>query len=342
MGIDMLFFDYRKPEESFFEKYDYGCYHISFFQESLNTLMLKKIPEEALENVTVISVFIDSVVDEDVLKHFKNLRVVATRSTGYDHIDIDYCRKHHIAVFNVDNYGSTTVAQYTLGLIIALTRRIVGAFDYMRDDKKTEYFFLGRNLDALTLGVIGTGAIGGSVCDLANCFGMEILAYDPLPKKEIVKKCGVKYVSLDELFENSDVITLHAPYTKENYHLLSRPQFEKMKKKPYIINTSRGELINLSDLKNALKREQIAGAALDVLTCESLTFRCQENCPMFGSTNPECIDELKLVADLVKMENVIITPHVAYETQEAINLILNTSMNSIRDYFKGASTYRVV
>ncbi len=343
MSIDMLFFDFRKPEEKFFDEYDCGCYNIHYFENSLNEETLAQIPEEVLENVTVISVFISSEVTENVLKKFKNLRLVATRSTGHDHIDTDYCKKHHIAVTNVENYGATAVAQYTFAMILALVRKIVPAHLYMRDTKRHNNVFLGRNLNSLTLGVVGTGAIGGSVCHIAHSFGMEILAYDILPKEELILKCGVNYVdNLNELLERADVITLHAPYTKENYHLLSRPQFEQMKKMPYIINTSRGELINLRDLKNALLRKQIAGVALDVLTCESLTFRCEENCPILGTESAECVDELRIVNELVTFDNVIITPHIAYETQEAVDYILETSLNGIREYFKGGHINRVV
>lgn len=342
MGIDMLMFDFRKPEEAFFNNYDSGCFNIKFFEESLNEKTVDDMAPEVLENITVISVFISSKVSENVLKRFKNLRIIATRSTGVNHIDLDYCKKNRIAVINVENYGGTTVAQYTFAMILALIRKIIPANLYMRDYKRSDNGFLGRNLDVLTLGVVGTGAIGGSVCRFAHSFGMQVLAYDLLPKEELMIKCGVRYVEFDELIENSDIITLHAPYTKENYNMLAKPQFERMKKKPYIINTSRGELINLPDLKNALLREMIAGAALDVLTCESLTFRCEEHCPLPGSPNHECIDELKIVNEIINMDNVIITPHIAYETQEAVDFILESSMNAVRDFFKGAHTNRVV
>ena len=124
--------------------------------------------------------------------------------------------------------------------------------------------------------------------------------------------------------------------------MLAKPQFERMDKKPFIINTSRGELINLPDLKNALSRGLIAGAGLDVLSCESLTFRCDEHCPSLGLDNAECVAELKIVEEIVNWDNVIITPHIAYETQEAVDYILQTSMISIMDYFKGDNTDRVI
>lgn len=343
MAIDMLLFEYRKPEEKLFEEYDTSCFNIRFFNEVLNETTVETIPEEVLENITVISVFIDSIVNEAVLKKFKNLRVVAARSTGVDHIDIDYCRKNHIAVTNVQNYGATTVAQYTFALILALIRKVIPANLYMKNKEKNGcHHFLGRDLKALTLGVVGTGAIGGSVCQLGSDFGMKLLAYDLVPKEELIVKAGVKYVDMPELLEQADVISIHVPYVNDNFNMFSMPMFEKMKRVPYFINTSRGELVNLRDLKEALDKKLIAGAALDVLTCESFTFRCEEYCPAAEICQAECFDELKIVEQIVNYDNVIITPHIAYETQEAIDYILATSMNSIRDFLKGGNSNRVI
>ncbi len=342
MSIEMLMFDYRAPEKVFFENNNFDCFNIKFFEESLNLNLLETIPEDILEHVTVISVFVHCNVTEKILRRFKNLRIVATRSTGVDHIDLDYCRENNIAVVNVENYGATAVAQYTFALILALVRKIFPANNYLKDVTQSNNVFLGRNLGGITLGVIGTGAIGGSVCAIANCLGMKILAYDLQPKKELMEKFGVEYMEFDKLLAESDVITLHLPYTKENYHILSKPEFEKMAKKPYIVNTSRGELINLPDLKNALTRGLISGIGLDVLSCESLTFRCQDYCPSLDVSQAECIDELKIVRDIINLENVIITPHIAYETQEAVDFILNSSMFAIMDFFKGGNTDRIV
>ena len=230
-----------------------------------------------------------------------------------------------------------------IALILALVRQIVPASLYMRDYGRGNNSFLGRNIDTLTIGIIGTGAIGGSVCALANAFGMNVLASDIHPKNELVHKYGVKYVDFDVLLEQSDVISLHAPYTKENRNLLSAKEFEKMKKCPYIINTSRGELINIWDLKNALERKLVSGAALDVLTCESLTFTCEEHCPILDNDrHASCVDELKIVKEIINWDNVIITPHIAYETQDSIDYILQITMDNIRGFFKGEREGRVI
>lgn len=342
MSVEMLFFDYRKSEEKYFKKYDCGCFNIHFFEYSLNEQSVERLPDDIIEHITVLSVFVDSELNKNVLKRFKNLRMVNTRSTGYDHIDIDYCREHNIAVTNVENYGANAVAQYTFTLILALIRNLIPANLYMREQMKKNTSFIGRNMNNLTLGVIGTGAIGGSVCNIAQVFGMNILAYDLKPKKELTHRCGVKYVLMDEIFENADIISLHAPYTKDNKNMLSKKEFDKMLKKPLIINTSRGELINLIDLKNALLEGKISGAGLDVMTCEQLTFKCEGLCDVEKFYSLDCVEELKVVREIIEMKNVIITPHIAYETQEAIDFILERSMNGIREYFKGAVVDRVV
>ena len=342
MAIDMLMFDFREPERLYFQEHDFDCFNIKFFEESLSMELLDKIPAGILDNVSVISVFINSPVTEEVIKRFKNLRIIATRSTGVDHIDLDFCRKRHIAVTNVENYGATAVAQYTFALMLSLVRKVIPANLYMRENNRNINMFLGRDLNGITLGVVGTGAIGGSVCKIAHCLGMKILAFDVHPKEELIVKYGVRYADFEELLKEADVITLHLPYTKENHNMLARSQFEKMYRKPYIINTSRGELINLQDLKEALLNGLIAGVGLDVLSCESMSFRREEYCQLLGMSHAECFDELKIVNEIIKWDNVIITPHIAYETQEAVDYILQTSMVSVTDFFKGANTCRVV
>lgn len=342
MSIEMLFFEYRKSEEQYFKQYDCGCFNIHYFNSPLNKKSINDIPNEILEHITVISVFVNSDVDKEVLKHFKNLRLINTRSTGYDHIDINYCKENNITVTNVENYGANAVAQYTFTLILALIRNLIPANLCLRDEFKKNTTFLGHNLNNLTIGVIGTGAIGGSVCKIAQTFGMNVLAYDLKPKKEMTHRCNVQYVTLNEILEKADIISLHAPYTKDNHNMIAQKEFNKMKKCPYIINTSRGELINLLDLKSALEEGKIAGAGLDVMTCEQLTFKCEGTCDIEEFNSLTCIEELKIVKEIINMPNVIITPHIAYETQEAIDFILERSMNGIREYFKGTSIDRVV
>lgn len=342
MTLNMLVYEYREVEEKFFREHEFSNFNISFYTECLNPESVKNIPEEIRDNTNVISVFINSVIDESVINSFKNLRIISTRSTGYDHIDINACKNKNIAVVNVENYGSTSVAQYTFGLIIALLRNIIPAAMYVRKLQKAQTDFNGRDLSKLTIGVVGTGSIGASVCRLAKCFNMNLLAHDLYEKRELEEELGLQYVSFEELLKNSDIVTLHMPYTGNNYHMFSDNQFEMMKDGAYIVNTSRGELINLSSLYKYIENNKLKGAALDVLTCESISFACDILAENLEMTSLECAAEARYVNKLSQFENVIITPHIAYETQDSIDYILEVTMRSITDVIYGEKSSRIV
>lgn len=344
MSVKMLIFDYRDSEKSYFKRHekDLKNFDISFYKESLNGETVKNLSDEEKNQATVISVFIDSIVDSEVISQFKNLRIISTRSTGVDHIDKKACEARNIMLVNVEHYGSTTVAQYTIGLMIALVRNIIPANLSIRDKEYCKYNFIGRNLGYLTLGVIGTGSIGANLCNYLSTFGMNILAYDLYPRLELIEKQNIKYTELDDLLKNSDIITLHLPYTGDNYHMIGEKEFEIMKEGVRIINTSRGELIDIKALAKALQSGKAAGAALDVMECEDISFNCENLSENMGDTGLTCLEEAKIVREITKLPNVIITPHIAYETQDAIDYILNVSINAIKDSLAGSSKYRVV
>ena len=213
MSINLLVFDYRDTEKAFFANNSFPNFHIKFFSESLNEQTVKNLSQEDLDSAMVISVFIDSELTGEVIDSFRNLRIISTRSTGIDHINTYAAKKRNINVINVMNYGSTSVAQYTFGLILALVRNIVYAANCTKQYNEKSISFMGRDISQLKIGVIGTGAIGGAVCKLAKAFGMKIYAYDLNEKQELKDTCDVEYVALDNLLQNSDIITLHLPYT---------------------------------------------------------------------------------------------------------------------------------
>ena len=337
MTIKMLVFDYRNTEKKFFENKKYENFDITYFKESLNEETLKNLSPEHLENTTVISVFVDSEVTKEVIDAFKNLRIISTRSTGFDHINHSAAVEKNIDVINIQNYGAKSVAQYTVGLMIALVRKIVPASKYVLTRKKQCQSFVGRDLSKLTIGVIGTGAIGAAVCSIVKGFGMRVLAYDLNKKKELCD--DVIYVDFETLLKESDIITLHIPYTGDNLHLFSKKQFDLMKPSAYLINTSRGELIDIFALNEALENKKIKGAALDVLTCEAENFKCEEFAKKLGR-NLACAKEVQLVSKMAQMPNVIITPHIAYETQDAIDYILEMTFRGVLDCIKGGSKFK--
>lgn len=342
MPMNMIIFEYREVETEFFRDKKFDNFDISFYKEPLTPEFVRTLPQDVLENTNIISVFINSVVDEEVINAFKNLRIISTRSTGYDHINLNVCKDKNIAVVNVENYGSTSVAQYTLGLMIMLVRKIFPAGMSLYDCKNYESFYNGRDLSKLTLGVAGTGAIGAAVCRLAKCLNMNIIAYDVVQKRELEEDIGLKYVEFDELLKKSDIITLHMPYTGNNYHMFSDTQFDMMKQGVYFINTSRGEILDIGALYKNVESGKVQGAALDVLTCESISFSCDKFAERIKPLPLVCANEVKLVEKLSHFKNVIITPHIAYDTQDSVDYILDVTMRSISDVVYGGKMSRVV
>lgn len=342
MTLNMLVFEYREVEKEFFKKNKFENFNISFYEESLTPDNVNDIPEEIRDNTHVISVFINSNIDVKVIKSFRNLRIISTRSTGYDHINISECKNKNIAVVNVADYGAKAVAQYTFGLIIALVRKIFIAAMYIKNLQSNSIDFNGRDLSKLTLGVVGTGAIGAAVCRIAKNFGMSLLAYDIAQKRELEDELGLQYTDFDELVKNSDIITVHAPYNGHNYHMFSDCKFKMMKDGAYFINTSRGELVDLKALYNYVNNGKLQGVALDVLVCESISFACDRLAEKLDIPTLECAGEVKYSRKLAKFNNVIITPHIAYDTLDSVNFILETTMRSITNVIYGEKSSRIV
>lgn len=340
MTIMMLVFDFRESEHEFFRSRDFENFDLKFFEYSLNEDTVKNVPQEYLDNAVVISVFVNSEVYENVINSFKNLRIISTRSTGVDHIDKKVAETKNIAVVNVEGYGSKSVAQYTFALLLALVRFLIPASRYIENKDKICANFVGRDISKLTLGVVGTGSIGMAVCKLAQNFGMKVLAYDVNQKQELINTTGAKYVDFNTLLIESDIVTLHLPYTGENRNMFSAEQFSIMKNTSFLINTSRGELVNIKDLYNAVLKGAIKGAAIDVVVCEEENFKCTHFLEK-SKINLECAEEVKIVQQLIKLPNVIVTPHVAYETQDAIDHILQVSIIGILDCIKGGNSYRI-
>lgn len=342
MAIKMLVFDFRETEARFFEENELENFRFKFYEESLNAETVKKIPEEIRNNTTVISVFVNSQVDAEVINEFKNLRIISTRSTGFDHICKKTAMDKNIAVINVQNYGATSVAQYTFALMLALVRNIIPAASCVKEVGDLEDNFTGRDFSKLTLGVIGTGAIGAAVCRIAKSLCMKIVAYDICIKNELIDKYNVEYLTLNQLLSTSDIVTLHLPYTGDNFFMLDEKEFDIMKKDSYLINTSRGELISLEQLYKHLTEGKIKGAALDVVACQYINFRCKDLGNALNEAPLICAKENNFMTQMAKLPNVIITPHIAYDTQDAVEYILQSTIDQIRDIIKGGNVYGVL
>ncbi len=285
-----------------------------------------------------IGVFVNSSVSKEVLAHFPNLQLVATLSTGYDHIDLDECRARGITVVNVPSYGENTVAEFAFALMLTLARKVYDAYHRVRESGSFSLEGLrGFDLYGKTLGVVGTGRIGRHMIRLARGAGMEVVAFDVYPDEAFAKEAGFRYLPLEDVLAKSDIVTLHVPYLPSTHHLLDDKTFALMKKGSYLINTSRGAVVNTDALVRALQEGRLAGAALDVLEEEGVI---KDEVAFLTGGHPE-EHNLKVILEnhaLIDMPNVIITPHTAFNTWEAVGRIIQTTVNNIAAFRSGKPT----
>jgi D-lactate dehydrogenase len=281
----------------------------------------------------IVTVFIRSVVNRAVLAALPSLRLVATRSTGYDHVDLEACRERGIAVCNVPRYGENTVAEHTFGLILALTRHIHQAYLRTARGDFTIGGLEGVDLKGRTLGVAGVGRIGLHVIRIAKGFQMNVLAYDVQENSLLAEVLGFEYTSLDDLLRRSDIVSLHLPLIPTTHHLMNRERFALMKRGAYFVNTARGGIVDTDALLWALDEGIIAGAGLDVVEGEELVV---DEAQLLGQVGVE--EKLRMVVRqhvLLRRENVVLTPHMAFFSREAEERILDTTVENVRGYLAG-------
>lgn len=295
-----------------------------------NAELIKKplTPKNAKKysNAEIISTFIESEINKETLNQLPKLKLITTRSTGYDHIDVEECGKRGITVCNVPDYGTHTVAEHTFALLLTITRRMRKALEKQEKDDHTIKGLKGVELCNKTLGVIGTGRIGSQVVKIGQAFGMKIIAHDPFPNKEL----KIKYTTLTNLLKNSDIITLHAPLTPKTRHLINEENVNKIKKGAIIINTARGGLIQTSALLKGLKNKTISAVGVDVLEAEK---ELREEHTLLKKENTKW-KIIKQNHELLKHPNVIHTPHVAFYTEEALQRIVETTIKNIKQWKK--------
>ncbi|HZE86586.1 MAG TPA: NAD(P)-dependent oxidoreductase [Methylomirabilota bacterium] len=276
----------------------------------------------------VISTFIYSTLTRDALTKFPNLKLIATRSTGYDHIDLVYCQEKGITVVNVPSYGAASVAEQTYALILAISRKLIQTVERSRRRNFDLEGLQGFDLEGKTLGVIGAGKIGKKVVDLGLCFGMNVLVHTKTPGEE---KENLRYVALDELLSSSDVVTLHVPYSKETHHIINRDNIKKFKKGSILINTARGSLIETQAILEGLETGILQGAGLDVL--EEECFLKEERELLTDDFLKSCDIKTQLLNHvLLQRDDVLFTSHNAFNTKEALSQILETTVANIKAY----------
>lgn len=304
-----------------------------FFSEKL--LGPELMPE--LRGCTVLSPFIYSQVSAEVVAALPALKLVATRSTGFDHVDVAACGARGVAVANVPSYGENTVAEHTFALMLALSRKIHQSYVRVSRGDFSLEGLTGFDLKEKTLGVVGAGKIGLHVIKIGRGFGMRVLAYDPFRNSFLRELLGFDYVEMDELLASSDIVTLHMPYSAAAHHFMDREKFRKMKRGALFINTARGRLVDTEALLEALESGQVGGAGLDVVEGEELI---QEEEQLLD-TKTQTLEKLQAVVRthvLFRHENVIFTPHNAFNSREALERILDTTIENIRGFAEARPT----
>ena len=282
----------------------------------------------------ILSTFIYSDLGREVLQKLDRLKLIATRSTGFDHIALDHCNERGIRVANVPSYGENTVAEHVFALLGAISHKLVEAADRTRRGDFSQAGLQGFDLKGKTLGVIGTGHIGAHAARIARGYDMDVVAYDVKPDDQLAAKTGFRYVDMDELLAASDIITLHVPGSEETKHLISDDEFARMKDGVVLINTARGPVVDVEALMKALASGKVKAAGLDVLPEEPVV---REEAELLRTWFGRRHNLETLLADhvLLRLNNVIITPHSAFNTREAVQRILDTTLGNIAGFLRG-------
>jgi D-lactate dehydrogenase len=294
---------------------------------------VQEIDLEPHQDADCLSPFIHSQVTEEVLDGLPNLQLITTRSTGVDHIATDACRERDITVCNVPTYGANTVAEHTFALLLALTRRVHKAYEQTIRGRFSIEGLRGIDLRDRTLGVVGTGSIGTHVIRIALGFQMRVLAFDVAPVEAMADALGFRYVDLETLLAASDIVTLHCPLTDENAHLIDAGAIDRMKDDAILINTARGGLVETDALVQALRSGTLGGAGLDVL--EEETAIREEGEMLSRQYDTEALQTMVQNTLLLRMDNVIVTPHIGFNSEEAVHKILSTTISNVSSFLDG-------
>jgi D-lactate dehydrogenase len=323
----IAFFEVKDWEEEYLKKRLDG-HLLKFSAEKLSLENTQQIKDS-----DAVSVFIYSKIDEQIIREIPNLKLITTRSTGFDHIDLETCKKQGITVCNVPSYGENTVAEHTFALILSLSRNMCKACIRRFEQDFSIEGLEGFDLKGKTIGVIGTGQIGLHVIRIAKGFDMNVVAYDVHQNKLLSEVLGFEYATLEDLLARSDVITLHVPYMKATHHLMNKDTFKLVKKGAILINTARGSIVDTEALIEALDNKILAGAGLDVFEGEEVIK--EERQLLYDPKNLEVLTSLVKDHILLSKDNVVFTPHIAFYSKEALERILETTVENIAAFVSG-------
>jgi len=317
----IVFTSVLKEDKDFYEK------ALKDKAPKIYTENISKIPEDILKSVEILSVFVHDKITAEMLKKMPKLKLIHTRSVGFDHIDLDYCKKKGILVTHIPAYSPESIAQHTFALILNLIRKLkkidrrIGELNFSQSSE-----ILGLELGDLTLGVIGTGRIGSKVALYGLAFGMKVLCYD-ICEREFLTKAGCKYTDLETLLRNSDIVSLHVPYTKDTHHMINAGTIKQMKDGVILINTARGKVVDTDALYEFYLNGKFGGLGLDVFEDEEILF-------LKKYREGACSDKNLKILELASKDNVIITPHIAYYTQRAVENIRKETIKVIKAFLE--------
>ena len=320
--VKILFYDTKEYDKKLFERYnkDYG-FEIKYLESKLNN---ETAP--LANGYDAVCIFVNDRAEKETLDILKEcgVKLIVLSCAGYNNVDIKNLPEG-MSVVRVPRYSPYAVAEHAVALLLSVDRKIYKSYQRTKKYNFTLNGLLGFDIHGKTVGVIGTGKIGKVFINIMKGFGTEVLAYDVYPDEKAAQEMGFKYTTLDELYEKSDIISLHCPLTDENTNMINKDSIKKMKKGVVIINTSRGKLINSDDLIDALGKGKIGGLGLDVFDEEEDFFLNDMSNSYYRNT------ELSV---LLTMPNVVITSHQAFFTKEALDKIGKVSMDNIKEFFE--------
>ncbi|PIR84087.1 hydroxyacid dehydrogenase [Candidatus Kaiserbacteria bacterium CG10_big_fil_rev_8_21_14_0_10_51_14] len=325
-----IVFDAVEPEARELFERELTGHELVFLTEKITPQTL-----QAVSDAEILSIFISSPIQKDYLEALPNLKCIATRSTGTDHIDLAGAKAKNIVVSNVPVYGARTVAEFAFALILALSRKAYAAYDRLRREGTTDVKdYEGFDLAGKTIGIVGTGHIGKNVARIAKGFAMNIIAFDVQPDESFAKETGIVYRPLEDLVAESHIVTLHVPYLPATHHLINAELLAKFRAGGYLINTARGAVVDTLALARVLKNGPLAGAGLDVLEGER---ELLDETSLLSEEHHDIKEFQALTAAhvLVDMPNVIVTPHIAFNTREAKHEINLTTCENIKAFVSG-------
>jgi D-lactate dehydrogenase len=317
MAQKISFFSTQSYDKSFFEKYNASFgFELEFFEVQLNSRTVSLI-----ENTAIVCVFVNDVVDAEVIEKLaeKGVKIIALRCAGFNNVDLIAAKKLGIRVCRVPSYSPEAVAEHAMAMILTLNRKTHKAYNRVREQNFSLNGLLGFDLHGKTVGIIGTGNIGKAFAKIVLGFGCKVLAFDIIKDQEI-EKLGVRYETLETIFKLANIISLHCPLSDKTKHMINKSSLSQMKDNIMLINTSRGALINTSDIIEALKNAKVGYLGIDVYEQEEKLF--------FKDLSEDIIQDDD-IQRLMSFPNVLVTAHQAFFTNEALTQIATTTFENV-------------